>query len=501
MNTAITLPITLHLPELKQALTGLGKLIGKTSTLPVLQSVRVHRDTQGMVTLEGTDLETHVTYRLKDTQAGQPLEVLVPFEALVKTAKGSGESLTLTPDGPDQVKLAYHIGTSPIEQRFTIQEMKEWPVTPKITATPVPLDPQFGVTLREVLQCVSDDSSRPVLRGACLDVSDPKAHYVVATNGRILFAANSFTFDLKASVIIPGSKFLAWSGFLSQGGCSLAVQNDPIDPKDPKSPPAGWVQLVTPRWTYTVRKIPGQYPNWKHALPTFTARETVLTLSPEAIRQIVEVAPQLPGGENINRPVRLWVENGRLHLAGRNKDEAWTRVMLDGVLVQGPDIAVGLNRDLLLQALRYGLNEIHLETTDGVALLTQGGRRCVIKLLTPPKSSNAESVPNAPASPVCPPTATTPLPSSSQQPPDTTTSMERKPMPKETKTTTPSETPDSLKLALERIEALRESLKNTLREAGEVLDAVKAADKERKLAARDVDSVRATLRSLQKVAL
>ena len=58
-----------------------------------------------------------------------------------------------------------------------------------------------------------------------------------------------------------------------------------------------------------------------------------------------------------------------------------------------------------------------------------------------------------------------------------------------------------LKRALERIEALRETLKHTGRELGEVTDALKAAEKEQKASAREVESVRATLRSLQKVAL
>ena len=95
------------------------------------------------------------------------------------------------------------------------------------------LDPHFGATLKEALQCASDDSSRPVLRGACLDVSDRKGHYVVGTNGRILFAANSFTFDLKESVIIPNSKFLLWNGFDTEDGCEVFTKS----PKGLDKPP------------------------------------------------------------------------------------------------------------------------------------------------------------------------------------------------------------------------------------------------------------------------
>ncbi len=472
MTPEITLPVA----ELKQALPGFSKLVGKSRTLPVLQSVRVQRDTQGIVTIEGTDLDAHVAYQLKDAQAGKPVEVLVPFDALTKTAKGSSETLTLIPDGKDKVRLRYNIGNSPVEQRISTQEMKEWPPSPKITAPLVRLDPHFGATLKDALACASDESSRPVLRGACVDVTDPKAHYLVGTNGRILFAANSFSFDLKQSVIIPDSKFLSWNGFLTDDDCQLAVQNDP------KNAQAGWVQLRTPRWTYTAKQIEGNYPNWKNAVPARSAKGTTLKLSPEAIAQILGAIPQLPGADNQNRPVRLAVQNGELHLEARQKDDsAWTQVRIEGVTVQGPAITASLNRDLLVQALRYHLNQIDLEKPDDVVVLSQGGRKCVIKLLNSP--------PQTPA-----PAASAPV---TAKPTETTTQEERKVVPKEAKT----ETQEPLKLALERIETIRETLKTTVRDLGEVADALKAAEKEKKTAAREVESVRTTLRSLQKLAI
>ena len=95
MKSEITLPIT----ELKQALPGIGKLVGKSRSLPVLQSVRVQRSAQGAVTLEATDLDANVAYQFKDEQPGDAAEVLVPYDALNKVIKGSSESLTVSPDG------------------------------------------------------------------------------------------------------------------------------------------------------------------------------------------------------------------------------------------------------------------------------------------------------------------------------------------------------------------------------------------------------------------
>ena len=66
MNTEILLPV----PELKQALSGLNKLIGKRSTLPVLSHVRITRETDGLVKLQGTDLDVFATFTLNNTQEG-----------------------------------------------------------------------------------------------------------------------------------------------------------------------------------------------------------------------------------------------------------------------------------------------------------------------------------------------------------------------------------------------------------------------------------------------
>src|SRR6516162_1670347 len=85
MNTEILLPV----PELKQALIGLNKLICKKPTLPVLSHVRVSRQRNGLVTLQATDLDAHATFTLNHTQEGDVVDVLVPVEQLTKAYKCS----------------------------------------------------------------------------------------------------------------------------------------------------------------------------------------------------------------------------------------------------------------------------------------------------------------------------------------------------------------------------------------------------------------------------
>src|SRR5579859_8170785 len=88
MNTEITLP----LPELKEALHGLNKLIGRKTTLPVLSCVKISRQKNGEVSLQATDLDAHATFTLNNTEAGEPVDVLVPLEQLNKAFKCSTSS-------------------------------------------------------------------------------------------------------------------------------------------------------------------------------------------------------------------------------------------------------------------------------------------------------------------------------------------------------------------------------------------------------------------------
>jgi hypothetical protein len=54
MNQEIMLPAS----ELKAALPGLSKIVGKSKTLPVLTAARIARDHQGRVSLQATNLDS-----------------------------------------------------------------------------------------------------------------------------------------------------------------------------------------------------------------------------------------------------------------------------------------------------------------------------------------------------------------------------------------------------------------------------------------------------------
>ncbi len=253
MNTEITLPVS----ELKSALPGLNKVAARKSYLPVLQNIKVSRHRNGLVTLQATDLDSFATYTVTGRQPGEPVDLLVPLEQLNKAFKcsGSKDDVALICEGKE-TKLRYSIAGTPVHQPVTVMPVNEWPPVPQIKAESFKLDPAFGPALRQALESCSDDPSRSALRGACLDVTDKKCHYIVASDSRSLFSANSFTFPLTKSLIIPDSKFLGiqvicWTR--SRASCQCSHRGRAGTPR-----PTSASNLR--RWQFITQDIDGEYP-------------------------------------------------------------------------------------------------------------------------------------------------------------------------------------------------------------------------------------------------
>lgn len=491
--------ITLPVSELKTALHGLGKIVSRKTSLPVLQNVKVSRQRNGQVTLQATDLDAFATYTLTGTQSGPATEVLMPFEQLNKAFKCSGpkDEVALICDGKE-AKLRYTIAGSPVYQPVTLTKVDEWPPLPEIKVNSFKLDAEFGPALKQALESCSDDPSRYVLRGACLDVTDTKCHYVVGTNGRALFSANSFTFPIKKSVIIPDSKFLAAGDLLDEEPCYLSVQPG----KDKHS--TSQVCLHNARWQFITREIDGKYPNWRQVVPITNGRWTLVKLNPSAVSQLLQVIPRLPGNDGINCPVRLRIEKC-LWAEGRDEnDKEWTKIAVSDVVVTGKPQTIQLNRNYLLQALKFGLDEFAVEDELSPLVFNKAGKKFIIMPVNPHSPAATQTPSSQPAAtrpaatPQTSPT-TTKAPVSNPAP----TEERKTEMPKATTKTEPSqptETSTTVSL-IDQVERVKETLKNVIRDLIAVIDAVKLAEKEKRASEKEVEAARATLKKLQQVSL
>lgn len=494
MKTEIQLPAA----ELKVALAGLGKVISKRTTLPVLQQVRLTRDERGVVSLHGTDLDVFVSYLAQDSQPGSPVDLLVPFEPLNKAVRSTKGTITITGE-KKRVSIGTLIGTTPMEEAFDMLPVAEWPKAPVLDEPSVALNDVFKASLREALECVGSDGSRRVLTGAHLDVSKPQAHYLVATDAHHLYASNSFAFDLKTSLTIPSSRFLLWPEFSADGDWCAGVR--PATGKEP-----GYVQIHSNRWRFITRLIDEPFPNWRNVVPEESRPGTRVELTEEAVATLLQIIPRLPGQDIQYQPMSFTVRDERLYVTGRIKNGTAPEIGIAGARLSGlPVNSVSLNREYVAKALRFGLGTIEIQDSLSVARFSKGGKQMIIVPLRPDAAAAPTTAPTPSPTPQPGPAA-----SPSAPPAEPPTETERKHMPQNPMTApergnlrshpaTNGEDGSAFKAVVEQIESIKTKLKETLGDLTEALALIKAAEKEKRLNEKEMESVRATLRSLQKV--
>ena len=409
----------------------------------------------------------------------------------------------------DHIALAYWIGGNVAELNLETLPLENWPQEPNIQVPSILLDQDFKPALKAALDCASGDDSRRIITGACMDVSDPAAHYVVGTDGRHLYSANSFRFNLLQSVIIPNSRFINWAGFMDDGGWSLSADHA----KD-----IGWLKLQSARWTFTTRQITGAYPKWRQVMLSMSDMETFVTFDDEAVRMLLEVLPKLPGNDELNTPVTFSIVENRLIVMARHKGmKDSTKITVPGITIQGPPVTITVNRNFVLKALKLGLTQLGMQDWSAPMLFVSEGRKMVIMPLRDQDSSDTEPTPQAapetPEAPEAPP-AINKEEQSKHQPieerkPVTVNEMPRETAGLEAPVTTrvnnieppKDDKLPTMKAAMQQIDQVKEALRDAVVCLNEVVKTLVQVQREHRTAEKEVDSIRDSLRSLQKVKL
>jgi DNA polymerase III sliding clamp (beta) subunit (PCNA family)/exonuclease VII small subunit len=523
-NTEIEIAVA----ELKNVLPGLAKIISRHTTLPVLGCVKLSLDAEShVISLQAHNLDEIATARLENQAAGNPGQLLVPFEMLNKIIKGcTAEQSVRFIGNKTETQIRYVVAGNSVDRLLDYIPVAEYPEVKVVEGEPITLDESFKTALKEAVTCASEDSSRYVLNGACLDVRDKVAHYVVGTDGRHLYSANSFHFKLPESLIIPTRKFLAWPGFVNDGVWKLrmlpVVKVDPNDQKADKSKDAPpWLRIDSDHWSYVARGIDGQYPNWKQVLPSDTNKWTQLILGEEALQMMQQAIPLLPGAESFNQTIVLEVADKSLSLHARGKDDQEdTRMVVPEVRIIGKPVVAALNRTYLLQALRFGLSDIRILDSLTPLVFSQAGKTMIVMPIrleepAPPVSPTVAENSSAPISTSPPENAPAAPPSPAGA--DNPTESERK----DTMTTlvTPMTPPvrgnlkangngngnateengSAIKSVIDQVEKIKASLRQAIGDLTDTVSLLKAAEKENKAASKEIQSVRQTLRSLKSV--
>ena len=459
----------------------------------------------------GTDLDMYARFAVPEFQCDTSASFLLPLDRLQSIARRFHPRtiINLEPG-----KISCDLGTGRVVEDVESPDVAEFPQEPEFHGDPVTLPESFPRRFIEAMGCTSTDATRYVLNGTFLDVSGAAdaGHYLVGTDGRHLFSANSFTLPLSESAIIPNHKLLMWRG-LADVPWALAGQKE-------EKQIAPLVRIVAGDWTLTMKVIDGNYPNWRQVVPNALQHRTTVKL-PEELG-FTAIMNGLPGGEIKDKPVDLVIEDGAVTVKSIT---GGSRIQLVGATATGPDVTTRLNRDFLTKALDYGLTNIGLIDGMSAVHFTREGRQMVVMPLRvaeaypPPADSEpteqpAASVPKPEET--NPPAQSTPV--ATNNPAPTELQSESKPMtetnghhtngaatpdlngaPRSTTLAIPAPDKPAIEAAIDKIEGFKASVRETLAGLSELTALLRQAVREQKAGEKEIHTVRQTLRSLQSV--
>ncbi|MBI5252619.1 MAG: hypothetical protein HY912_24245 [Desulfomonile tiedjei] len=476
--------IHLQLPasELRLALAGLGKVVCRRSTLPVLGCVLITRQND-QLTLRATDLDTWAIYTCKEPHLGEDASLVVAFKDLQTVVKNvpSQESIQLQ-NNEGKVSARYHLNGTAIDQPLETVPVVDFPSFKSLEGKSIPLDAKCRQSILQAFECSSTDEQRYILNGIYLDVSNKGGHYVVATDGRHLYSSNSFKLPLKESVLIPNHKLWSWP-ILRQSVDEWLLRTEPSKEKE-----AGRIEIASGPWTFTFRQIEGNFPNWRQVIPTDQGK-SVAELSEESLQFINDTVSHLPDSGSNDQPISLRLDAQGLRLFTPKSDKSWTELSVPSSKATGTPLTIHINRQYLLKAARFGLRRI--EMTDRLSPLRfiEAGRKMVVM---PLRTTFA----GEPSIETQPPQTSESAPVAIPQPQEPMTDK-----PKTNPTPVTEEAPSAITNAITQIEPIREALRGALRQTNDLVDALKQAAKDQRQVEREIHSVRSTLRTLQKVQL
>ncbi len=389
-------PIALPIAELKPALTGLAKVMNRHGALPVLHLIKIDRSKDGWITLTATDLDQFVTLRLEQPGERSPLTMLAPYAALLEITRSclKSDTLLVQSAGDDAIIIQYALGSEVAESKVKTLPVAEFPALPSVEGELVALSDTLRASIHQALECASTDATRLIINGAYVDISNPRAHYIVGTDGRHLFASNSFNLPLKESVLIPSHKFLGWNEFNNDGEWQLSV--GPKE-KDDDPPP---FQISSRRWRFIGHQVGGNYPNWRQVVPDFLSKESTLEFDPNGFERIVRMIQRMPCDDPLNFSIGVEYSSGKVRLLGRSPNtEKWIKVEIQQAKGYGKEVTIFINRHLLTKAVRFGLGLVEIMDARSPVRFSAQGRQLIVMPVSPVACTSGDIAEASPESP------------------------------------------------------------------------------------------------------
>jgi len=336
---------TLPKRELRDALTGLSKVINNRTSLPILHGVRISASPSGQIRAEATDLDSTATFTFNSATAEGAGAFIVDIDLLKPFAQGNGPG-TLTFDCADdtrQVNVTTFVGGQALRRTLAAFDPEDWPELRPVDMKTSPVT-GFMDAYRKLVPFASVDETRYVLNSVHLDVSEKHkdGSCMVSTDGRRLACRNHLTLPIDESCVLRTSKFLAWSRLPTDAEIGLA-----------KSKAGATIGVKAGPWQFTTRAIDGMYPNWRQVVPAYTDTENHVTLSDSDCDLLLKALPTLPGDSSVT----LVGRDGHFAVWARGvEDKSWTVLQIPGATYEGSSVAfTTVDRNFLKQALESGM--------------------------------------------------------------------------------------------------------------------------------------------------
>lgn len=469
--------LTIPRSELKEALTGLSKVVNLRAPVPILSSLRLDAEGQ-TVRLTGTDISQVAVYEVTVAEPmSAPVSVLIPLaelQVVLKTARGP--DIEIEP-GKDAVTIVAEVAGQNIGRRIETPDIKDWPEL-AVPADTKPVEPGFLAQVRQALTFASTDDSRPLLRAVYLDVGAKAGHRIVATDSRRLSVFPCGILPLADSAIVPSTKFLNWSKL--EGETRIGTGK-------------GVFSLVCGKWSYTTKVVEGQYPRWGQVVPV-SGGERTLELSEEDAAMLIKAMPGLPTYDGSREAVVLHMDGNIVRVFSRQDSRSpESAVRLESSKHEGKDtFSVGLNRDYFRDALLAGFR--YWQFQDAVSPLLgriskddKGSVHVLMPIRTIDHEVQRTEAPAPAASPV-------PKPIQTQEP-------KENPMPKkiEVAAAATAEASTSLDRILSAYELAKDAVRQANTALADVAQCVRDAIKEDRARRKEIADVRAGLARLQAI--
>ena len=470
--------------DMKEALTGLSKIVNTRASLPILGHIRLDADNKS-IRLSGTDLDQTATYSINGhTSLPKTQCMLIPLDALQSILKTTqGPTIEIENSGKSEITVGSSVGGQVITRRVNSPDLDEWPNLPELAPTK-PVEPKLLEHIRQALPFASTEDSRYVLKGVYLDVADKKCHKVVATDGRRLTALNSVRLPLTDSVIVPASKFLSWNKLTGESSIGADKTNELLT-------------LIVGPWTYTTKLTSGTYPNYKQVIPGGNGLCS-LEISADDTELLIKALPSLPSFGSCGDTVVLRMEPSAIRVYVRETATSGeSAIRLENSQFTGKPMSIGVNRHFFRHALQAGFRLYEL--TDSICPLV--GRLSKedihsVHVLMPMRTCDSE-VQKPETDQVEAPTQTAPIATTTVQTQQTTN--KEKSMPKKTDETLATTEANSFDRILEAYEIAKTAVRQANIALTDVANAVREAIREDKVRRKEVADVRAGLAKLQSI--